>query len=66
MAEVSTMQVQLTKFFVGIVIVLSFSATLFAQNLEYVRHYDYDRNAPIDLKVIGEQKRGDVTIYDIT
>ena len=60
------MRVQLTKFFLGIVIVLSLVTMLFAQNLEYVRHYDYDQNAPIDLKIVGEQKRGDVTIYDIS
>lgn len=31
-----------------------------------LRHFDYDRNAPLDLKIIGTQKRGDVTVYDIT
>jgi len=66
MAEVSTMRVQLNKFLVGIVIVLFSGITLCAQDPEMVRHYDYDKAAPIDPKVIGTQKRGDVTVYDIT
>jgi len=60
------MRVQLTKFFAGIVFVLLFSPTLFAQDAEMLRHFDYDKNAPIDLKIAGTEKRGDVTVYDIT
>lgn len=39
---------------------------MFAQDAESLRHFDYDKNAPLDLKIIGTQKRGDVTVYDIT
>lgn len=60
------MQNQLTKFLVGIVIVLFSGTTLVAQDPEMVRHYDYDKNAPIDLKIAGTDKLGDVTVYDIT
>ena len=60
------MRVQLIKFLVGIVFVLLSGASLFAQDAEMLRHYDYDRNAPIDLKILDTQKRGDVTVYDIT
>jgi dienelactone hydrolase len=59
------MRVQLTKFLVGIVFVLFSGTTLFAQDAEMLRHFDYDKNAPLDLKILGTQKRGDVTIYDI-
>jgi dienelactone hydrolase len=38
----------------------------FAQDPELVRHFDYDAKAPLDLKIIGSQKRGDATVYDIT
>lgn len=60
------MRVQLIKFFLGIVFVLLSGTNLFAQDPELVRHYDYDKNAPLDLKTVGTQKRGDVTVYDIT
>ncbi len=60
------MRVQLIKFFAGIVFVLLAHSLLLAQDPELVRHYDYDKNAPLDLKTIGMQKRGDVTVYDVT
>jgi dienelactone hydrolase len=59
-------RVQLIKFFLGIVFVVLSGTNLFAQDPELLRHYDYDRNAPLDLKIVGTQKRGDVTVYDIT
>ena len=60
------MRVQLIKFLVGIVFVLIANSTLPGQDPEMVRHFDYDKNAPLDLKIIGTQKRGDVTVYDVT
>jgi len=60
------MKVQLIKFLVGIVFVLIANSTLLGQDPEMVRHFDYDKNAPLDLKIIGTQKRGDVTVYDVT
>jgi hypothetical protein len=39
---------------------------VFAQDRELVRHDDYDKTAPLDLKIIGNHKRGDITVYDIT
>lgn len=61
-----TMKVQLIKFLVGIVFVLIANSTLLGQDREMLRHFDYDKNAPLDLKIIGTQKRGDVTVYDVT
>jgi dienelactone hydrolase len=43
-----------------------FATTAFAQSRELVDHFDYDRTAPLDIKTIGTEKRGDVTVYDIT
>jgi cephalosporin-C deacetylase-like acetyl esterase len=60
------MRVQLIKFLVGIVFVLCCGISVFAQDPEMVRHFDYDKSTPIDLKIFGTQKRGDVTVYDIT
>ncbi|HVP48375.1 MAG TPA: hypothetical protein VMT32_17395 [Bryobacteraceae bacterium] len=33
---------------------------------ELVRHFDYDRSAPLDLKDAGEEDRGGVTVHDIS
>jgi len=41
-------------------------AANFAQDPELVRHFDYDPKAPLDLKIVGTQKRGDAMVYDIT
>jgi dienelactone hydrolase len=60
------MRVQLTKFFAGIVFALLCGTTLFAQDPELVRHYDYDETVPLDVTVLGTQKRGNVTVYDVT
>jgi hypothetical protein len=50
------MRVQLIKFLVGIVFVLLSGASVLAQDPEIVRHYDYDKNAPLDLKIAGTEK----------
>jgi dienelactone hydrolase len=47
--------------------ILLFSAsTLLAQDAELVRHFDYDQKAPLGLKEIGVERRGNVAIHDIT
>jgi len=47
-------------------IAIVFAKSGFAQSPELVAHFDYDKTAPLDVKTIGTDKRGDVTIYDIT
>jgi dienelactone hydrolase len=37
-----------------------------AQDAELVRHFDYDRKAPLNIKDVGVQRRAGATIYDIT
>ncbi len=37
-----------------------------AQDADLTRHFDYDQKAPLNIKQIGSERRGDVTIYDIT
>jgi cephalosporin-C deacetylase-like acetyl esterase len=44
-----------------------FSAPLSrAQDSELVRHFDYDRQAPLEIKQIGDERRADARVYDIT
>jgi dienelactone hydrolase len=43
-----------------------FTSLLFAQDPEMVRHFDYDKSGPLELKTLGTEKRGDATVYDIT
>lgn len=44
-----------------------FSASLSpAQDSELVRHFDYDRQAPLRMKQIGVERRGKARVYDIT
>jgi len=57
---------KLIKLSLGIAIVVSHSSVLFAQDAELVRHFDYDAKAPLELKVLGTEKRGEATVYDIT
>jgi cephalosporin-C deacetylase-like acetyl esterase len=40
--------------------------TLFAQDAELIRHFDYDRRAPLGLKQIGVQHRERADVYDVT
>lgn len=46
---------------------LLFSASpSLAQGSDLIRHFDYDRHAPIGIKEIGVERRGKVAIHDIT
>jgi len=40
--------------------------TLLAQDAELLRHFDYDRHAPLGLKQISVQRREHASVYDIT
>lgn len=37
-----------------------------SQDVELVKHFDYDRNAPLETKEIGTERRGNVRVHDIT
>lgn len=41
-------------------------ATVFAQDPEMLRHFDYDKSAPLELKTLGTEKRGEAMVHDIT
>jgi dienelactone hydrolase len=37
-----------------------------AQDAELIRHFDYDQRAPLGIKEMGVERRGEVSVYDIT
>ncbi len=41
-------------------------ATVFAQDAEMVKHFDYDKSAPLELKTLGTERRGEATVHDIS
>lgn len=42
------------------------ASSLFAQDPALLRHFDYDQEAPLDVKEVGVEQRGDVAIHDIS
>ena len=50
-----------------LIIVSLFSASIAsAQDADLIHHFDYDQKAPLNIKQIGVERRGNATIYDIT
>src|SRR5467141_2382690 len=47
------------------ILVLSALPSL-AQDAELIRHFDYDQKAPLGIREMGVERRGDVAIHDIT
>jgi dienelactone hydrolase len=47
-------------------LLLPITQILNAQTPEMLAHFDYDKKAPLGIKEIGVEKRGDVAIHDIT
>ena len=43
-----------------------FRVVAVAQEPELVRHFAYDQTAPLELKTVGTENRGDATVHDIT
>ena len=49
-----------------VLIVSLFVSALFAQDSSLLRHFDYDQKAPLDIQEIGVEKRGEVSIHDLS
>jgi dienelactone hydrolase len=47
-------------------IIAATTSSLFAQDAELVRHFDYDQKAALGIKELGVVLRGDVSVHDIT
>jgi dienelactone hydrolase len=50
----------------AVVFVLFSVSPALCQDADYVRHFDYDKSASLELKTISTETRGDVTVYDVT
>jgi dienelactone hydrolase len=48
------------------ILLLTATCPLFAQDPAALRHFDYDQKAPLDIKEVGVEHRGDVAIHDIS
>jgi dienelactone hydrolase len=48
------------------VVLLLFCLPLPAQDAELLRHFDYDREASLDIKEAGVERRGGVNVHDIS
>jgi dienelactone hydrolase len=49
-----------------LVAIFLFATTVFAQDHEMLQHFDYDRKAPLDVQESGVERRGEVTIHDVS
>ena len=48
------------------IIALFMATAVSAQDPEMVRHFDYDKSAPLELKTLGTETRGEAVVHDIT
>ncbi|MFI5114017.1 MAG: alpha/beta hydrolase family protein [Terriglobales bacterium] len=46
--------------------IFGLASTLFAQDPELLRHFDYDQKAPLGIQEVGVEQRGDVAIHDLS
>jgi dienelactone hydrolase len=54
------------QFVCGVVILAAFEIVAFGQDADLIRHFDYDKKAPLNIKQIGVERRAHATINDIT
>lgn len=47
-------------------VALLIGASAFAQEADILRHFDYDRRAPLDLIEAGKERRGRVVVHDVS
>jgi cephalosporin-C deacetylase-like acetyl esterase len=58
--------IRLTQIFLTLVLLMLSAPASLAQDPELLRHFDYDRTAPLNVKRIGVQHRAHADVYDIT
>jgi hypothetical protein len=54
------------RFLLIVALGASASIAVSAQDADLVRHFDYDKKAPLNIKQIGVERRAHATINDIT
>lgn len=57
---------QIIQLALALILLLPLAQVASAQTPEMLAHFHYDKTAPLGIKEIGVEKRGDVTIHDIT
>lgn len=57
---------RLSQFILLLGVLVITASPMFAQDSDLIRHFDYDREAPIGVKEIGVERRGKVSVHDIT
>ena len=57
---------QLIQLALALILFLSLTQVASAQTPEILAHFDYAKTAPLGIKEIGVEKRGDVSVHDIT
>lgn len=58
--------IRVSQLLLTVVFLLVSAASSFAQDPELLRHFDYDRRTPLNIKRLGVQHRGHADVYDIT
>jgi dienelactone hydrolase len=48
------------------VLALIFASRVSAQDPNFIRHFDYNKSSSLELRTIGTETHGDVTVYDVT
>jgi dienelactone hydrolase len=50
----------------SILILVIMTSPLLAQDADLLRRFEYDRTAPLDVREIGVEQRGDIAIHDVS
>lgn len=58
--------ISVSQVFLTVALLSLSAASAFAQDPELLRHFDYDRHTPLNIKRLGVQHRGHADVYDIT
>lgn len=60
------MKLGMTTILKATVVILGAVLPLLGQDASLLRHFDYDQKAPLDIREAGVERRGSVTIHDIS
>jgi dienelactone hydrolase len=58
--------IRVSQLLLTVALLLLSASSSFAQDPEILRHFDYDRHTPLNIKRLGVQHRGRADVYDIT
>jgi dienelactone hydrolase len=58
--------IRVSQLLLTVAFLLLCATSSFAQDPELLRHFDYDRRTPLNIKRLGVQHRGHADVYDLT